>query len=68
MQRTALYRVAPERLSSTVPILAIGPTEKHADVTKRYGKATVKFLAGTPVTVIVEMLKALKVYDWFLKK
>lgn len=58
-QGGALVRVEPERLRSATPNVPVGMAEDQGYITIRYGKAAVELPAGTPVSVIGELLKAL---------
>lgn len=61
VQGAALIRVEPERLPSSVGFVPMEGENAQTGITMRYGKATVEFPAGTPCTVISELLKALDV-------
>lgn len=60
---SALMKVEPERLPSSTAASPMDGVNEQPRITMRYGKATVEFPAGTPVTVIAEMLKTLAAHD-----
>lgn len=62
-QGMALMKVEPEQLASSAPASPTDGVNEQRGITMRYGKATVEFPAGTPASVIAEMLKALTVHD-----
>lgn len=59
VQGAALIRVEPERLLESLPDIPASRADDQDIITVRYGKAAVELPAGTSITVIHELLKAL---------
>lgn len=59
----ALIKIEPERLPSSMPVSSMERANKQPGITMRYGKTSVEFPAGTPATMIAEMLMMLNAND-----